>query len=65
MPQVSGSFSGKSTSQAMVSLQDAPDHEMSLIEVSGPKTSSLRNSWAVLPETWWTISASISVPMLW
>ena len=40
MPQVSGSFSGKSTSQAMVSLQDAPDHEMSLIEVTGPQTAS-------------------------
>jgi hypothetical protein len=40
MPQVSGSFLGKTTSQAMVSLQDTPDHEMSLIEVSGPQNSS-------------------------
>lgn len=40
MPQVSGSFAGKTRSQAMVSLQDAPDHEMSVIEVSGPQTAS-------------------------
>jgi hypothetical protein len=40
MPQVSGAFSAKTRSQAMVSLQDTPDHEMSLIEVSGPQNSS-------------------------
>ena len=40
MTQVSGSFSGKSNAQAMVTLQDAPGHEMSLVEVSGPQSSS-------------------------
>ena len=40
MPQVSGSFSGKTTSQAMVSLQDTQNHEMNLIEVTGPQSSS-------------------------
>ena len=40
MLQVSGSFLGKTTSQAMVSLQDTPDHEMNLIEVKGPQSSS-------------------------
>jgi hypothetical protein len=40
MPQVSGSFAGKTRSQAMVSLQDTPEHELSVIEVSGPQTAS-------------------------
>jgi len=40
MPQVSGSFSGKSNSQAMVTVQDVAGHEMNLIEVSGPQVSS-------------------------
>jgi hypothetical protein len=40
MPQFSGSFSGKSNSQALVALKDVSGHEMSLIEVSGPQTSS-------------------------
>src|SRR6266851_6498146 len=40
MPSASGSFIGKTNSQAMVSLKDAPDHEMSVIEVTGPQTSS-------------------------
>jgi hypothetical protein len=40
MPSASGSFIGKTNPQAMVSLTDAPDHEMSLIEVTGPQTSS-------------------------
>src|SRR5260370_16467782 len=40
MPSASGSFIGKTNSQAMVSAKDAPDHELSLIEVTGPQTSS-------------------------
>jgi hypothetical protein len=40
MPQFSGSFSGKSKSQALVALEDVPGHEMSLIEVIGPQTST-------------------------
>ena len=40
MPQVSGSFLGKTASQAMVSLQDTQNHEMNLIEVTGPQSSS-------------------------
>jgi hypothetical protein len=40
MAQFSGSFSGKSSSQAMVVLKDVPGHEMSLIEISGPQKSS-------------------------
>jgi len=38
MPQFSGSFSGKSNSQAVVALKDVPGHELSLIEVSGGGT---------------------------
>jgi len=40
MPNASGSFSGKTRSQAMLALNDAPGHELSLIEVTGPQTSS-------------------------
>ena len=40
MPQFSGSFSGKSNSQEIVALKDVPGHELSLIEVSGPQTST-------------------------
>jgi len=40
MPSASGSFIGKTNSQAMVCVKDAPDHEMSVIEVTGPQTSS-------------------------
>jgi hypothetical protein len=40
MPQASGSFLAKISSQALVAPKDVPDHEMSLIEVSGPQTSS-------------------------
>jgi hypothetical protein len=40
MPQLSGSFLGKTRSQAMVSLQDAPDHELSVVEISGSQKSA-------------------------
>jgi hypothetical protein len=40
MPQISGSFSGKSRSQALIVVDDAPGHEMSLVEVSGPQATS-------------------------
>jgi hypothetical protein len=40
MPQFSGSFSGKAGSQAMVSVNDVPDHDMSIVEITGPQTSS-------------------------
>jgi hypothetical protein len=40
MPHATGSFSGKSSSQAMLALADTSGHEMSLIEVSGPQSSA-------------------------
>ena len=40
MPQVSGSFVGKTSSQSMITLHDVPDHEMSLIAVTGPQSSA-------------------------
>lgn len=40
MTRISGSFSGRSKSQALVALGDVPGHEMNLIEVGGPQTTS-------------------------
>jgi hypothetical protein len=40
MPNVSGSFVGRANSQAMMALKDVPDHELGLVEISGPQTSS-------------------------
>ena len=40
MPQASGSFTGKTGSQAMVSVNDVADHEMSIVEVTGQQSSS-------------------------
>lgn len=55
MPQFSGSFSGKAGSQAMVAPQDAPDHELSLIEISGPQTSS-DPLWAGGTVSYWAVA---------
>jgi hypothetical protein len=55
MAQFSGSFSGKSSSQAMVVLKDVPGHEMSLIEISGPQTSS-DPRWNGATVSYWGIS---------
>jgi hypothetical protein len=40
MPSFSGSFSAKTNSQAMLAVQDEPDHEISIVEVRGPQVSS-------------------------
>src|SRR5207237_692313 len=40
MPNASGSFVGKTSSQAMVTVQDVPGHELNLVEISGPQSSS-------------------------
>jgi hypothetical protein len=40
MPNFHGSFVGKVSSQAMAVVTDAPNHELSLMQVSGPQTVS-------------------------
>jgi hypothetical protein len=40
MPNIIGSFSGRVVSQATVSLHDASDHDMNLMQVSGLQKSS-------------------------
>src|SRR5215831_7299122 len=55
MTQFSGSFSGKSNSQAMIALKDTPGHEMSLIEINGPQKSS-DPRWNGSTVSYWGIS---------
>jgi hypothetical protein len=40
MPNFSGSFSGKATSQATIALEDVPNHEMHLATITGHQKSS-------------------------
>jgi hypothetical protein len=40
MPNITGSFVGRANSQAMMALKDVPNHELSLVEISGPQTAS-------------------------
>jgi hypothetical protein len=55
MPQFSGSFSGKAGSYATLVLQDAANHEMGLIEISGPQTSS-DPLWAGATVSYWGVA---------
>jgi hypothetical protein len=40
MPKFSGSFVGKVSSQAMATVKDVPNHELSLVQIIGPQTVS-------------------------
>jgi hypothetical protein len=40
MPKFSGSFIGKVSSQAMTAVKDVPNHELSLVQISGAQTVS-------------------------
>jgi hypothetical protein len=40
MPSMHGSFVGKIHSQAMVTVRDAPNHELGLMQLSGPQMVS-------------------------
>ena len=57
MQNVSGSFSGRATTQATISPQDTPNHGLNLLEVAGVQKTSDDNwndakitYWA--PQTW-------------
>jgi hypothetical protein len=40
MPNITGSFVGRANSQTLMALEDVPNHELSLVEISGPQTAS-------------------------
>src|ERR1700747_180021 len=52
MPNVSGSFSGKATSQTVVFLEDVPNHEMHLSTITGLQKSS-DEKWNDAEITYW------------
>ena len=52
MPAVSGSFSGSIHTQSVISLNDEPNHSMSLGEVRGTQTSS-DTKWNNSSITYW------------
>jgi hypothetical protein len=55
MPNFSGSFSGRATSQTVVSLEDVPNHEMHLATITGLQKSSDDN-WKDSRITYWDVS---------
>jgi hypothetical protein len=55
MPTVSGSFSGRATSQTTLVLHDAPNHEMNLAGIAGRQKSSDEN-WNNATITYWGIA---------
>ena len=59
MPNVSGSFVGRTNSQSMVSLKDVPNHELSLVEIGGPQTAS-DPLWAGSTVLYWGMSDLVS-----
>jgi hypothetical protein len=52
MPNISGSFKGSTTSQTIVSLQDAPGHELNLAQINGVQKSPDAN-WNGAKLTYW------------
>jgi hypothetical protein len=40
MPNLTGSFAGKASSQATAVVGDVPNHELGLVMISGPQTVS-------------------------
>src|SRR6266478_3985679 len=55
MPNFSGSFSGRATSQTVVSLEDVPNHEMHLATIAGLQKSS-DEKWKDARITYWGVS---------
>jgi len=52
MPDCSGSFSGRATSQTTISLPDASNHDLSLVEVRGVQKSTDQH-WENAKITYW------------
>jgi hypothetical protein len=52
MAAISGSFAGKARLQTAVALSDSPNHELNLIEVTGPQKSA-DTKWNDSRVTYW------------
>jgi hypothetical protein len=52
MSNFSGSFSGRATSQATIALEDIPNHDLNLLEVTGVQKSTDDN-WNNATITYW------------
>src|SRR5712692_5602322 len=52
MPNFSGSFSGRATSQTTIALEDIPNHDLNLLEVRGVQKTSDDN-WKDAKITYW------------
>jgi hypothetical protein len=59
MPNVSGSFVGRVNSQAMAAAKDVPNHELGLVEISGPQTAS-DPLWNGATVSYWGIADLVS-----
>ena len=55
MPNLSGSFSGRTTSQTVVSLEDVPNHELHLATITGLQKTGDAN-WKDSRITYWGAS---------
>lgn len=55
MPAFSGSFSGRVTTQSAFSLNDQPNHDMSIAEVNGTQKSSDQN-WNNAAVVYWGVT---------
>ena len=53
MPSLSGSFSGKATSQTIAYVNDVPNHELHLNEIRGEQKST-DNHWNNAAITYWS-----------
>ena len=53
MPSLSGSFSGKASSQTIAYVNDVPNHELHLNEISGEQKST-DNHWNNAAITYWS-----------
>jgi hypothetical protein len=59
MPNVSGSFSGRATSQMSISLSDTPNHDLNLMQVQGLQTSTDAN-WNNVRIVYWGMADLIA-----
>ena len=55
MPNISGAFTGKATSQTTINLPDADDHQLNLAQINGEQTST-DTDWNESKLTYWGIA---------
>jgi len=59
MPNITGSFSGRTNSQSTLSLQDTPNHDLTLLEVRGTQKSQDEN-WTNAKIVYWGTTDLVS-----